>query len=117
MPKKLVVEYECDRCNRVWYENYTEGEQPPETNSLSVTLKKPDAKSVKEIQFSVMCESCTKTVTNLLASLSKLEKKSPEVKAKEEPKDSPKAKHEKPTQPKTADTSSAPQRGASPRSK
>lgn len=83
MARKLVVEYTCDRCGRVWYEGYREGEEPPEAPSMKCVLNSPlQAKPSREVSFEALCDACYQTVINLIDSMDKLEKKSPKPKAK-----------------------------------
>jgi hypothetical protein len=84
MPRKLVVEYECDRCGRKWYVGHTEGEEPPEQCHLELKFTVPGASlPVRDVVFDVLCISCAKTISNLVEGLDKLEKKSPKPRAKE----------------------------------
>ena len=93
MPRQLMVEYTCDRCNRKWYEGYKEGDEPPQSNCLKVsftrpTLEPPDDKV--EIEYSVLCISCCNTLNNIVDNMDKLEKKSPKPRAKKSaPKSAP----------------------------
>lgn len=105
MPRKLVVEYTCDRCGRIWYEGYKEGEDPPDVPSLKCELNAPDqGKPVRQVNFEAVCDSCYQTVINLIDSMDKLEKKSPKPRAK---KSAPKGAPAAPATPRDPDTSSA----------
>ncbi len=87
MPRKLLVEYTCDRCGRKWYENYEEGKEPPEAPHLSLQLyaAAPADAPARGIAFEALCGSCYQTVINLVDSMDKLEKKSPKPRAKKSP--------------------------------
>lgn len=87
MPRKLLVEYTCDRCGRKWYENYEEGKEPPEAPHLSLQLyaAPPADAPARGIAFEALCQSCYQTVINLIDSMDKLEKKSPKPRAKKSP--------------------------------
>lgn len=86
MPRKLVVEYTCDRCGRIWYEGYKEGEDPPDVPSLKCELNSPGQdKPARQLNFEAVCDSCYQTVINLIDSMDKLEKKSPKPRAKKSP--------------------------------
>jgi uncharacterized cysteine cluster protein YcgN (CxxCxxCC family) len=87
MARKLVVEYTCDRCGRIWYEEYKDGEDPPEVARLRCELRSPDSgeKAAREVNFEALCQTCYQTVINLIDSMDKLEKKSPKPKAKKSP--------------------------------
>jgi len=88
MPRKLTVEFTCDRCGRIWYGNYTEGEELPVAPSLKATLAGPNmAKPIREVGFEVLCATCFQTVINYVDKLGELKHHSPvkERGAKEEP--------------------------------
>ena len=87
MARKLVVEYTCDRCGRIWYEGYKEGEDPPEAAALRCELKTSPQqdKPTRQVNFEALCATCYQTVINLIDSMDKLEKKSPKPKAKRSP--------------------------------
>lgn len=77
MPRKLTIECTCDRCGRVWYDDYTQGEEPPSTPQLSASFRTCPEDVPMEVKFDVLCASCAKTVGNLVESLGKLAKRSP----------------------------------------
>lgn len=85
MPRKLLVEYECDRCGRKWYEPYKEGEEPPEAPQLQLTCSAGE--QLREIDFEALCQSCVQTVMNLIDSMDRLEKRSPRAKKNSVPED------------------------------
>ena len=83
MPRRQVVENECDRCERKWYDEYAEGDEPKPLLTLEVHRA-----CVSVLFFQVLCEGCQRTIDNLLKSLAKTVKKSPQRSvAKEEPSD------------------------------
>ena len=55
----------------------------PESTSLVVKMSPPDGK-VTEINFGVLCKSCTTTVQNYIEKIGKVESKSPKRGAKKE---------------------------------
>jgi len=78
MPRKLTTECTCDRCGRVWYEDYTEGQEPPATTYLELKLQVPvNPEQDRAVKFEVLCTSCTTAVGNLVDKLSQLKHKSP----------------------------------------
>jgi len=81
MPKKAVVEFECDRCGRTWYADADVGSTP----SLAVFLKGPDGAVIEEADYQVLCESCASACANYVNSIVKeLKKSSPKRGAKGE---------------------------------
>jgi hypothetical protein len=96
MPRKLTVECTCDRCGRIWYEDYVEGEDLPELSVLNVRLtgpRLPDGTSIREVTFDALCKQCFQTVIGYIDKMGQL-------------------KHRSPT--KTGDTKEAPDEGAPP---
>lgn len=89
MPRKLTVECTCDRCGRIWYEDYTEGEEPPQTTQLEVKMTSlgVDRKlQSREVKFEVLCGSCADTLGNYVEKLGELKHRSPaKAGGKEEP--------------------------------
>jgi hypothetical protein len=82
MPKKEVVEFECDRCGRKWYADPQEQEHTP---SLQLRLVDPGGEVIEEARYEVLCDSCASTVLNYVGSITKeLKKQSPKRGAKEE---------------------------------
>jgi hypothetical protein len=82
MPKKQVVEFECDRCGRKWYADPKEQEHTP---SLQLRLVDPSGEPIEEARYEVMCDSCASAVLNYVSSITKeLKKQSPKRGAKEE---------------------------------
>jgi hypothetical protein len=68
MAGKMVMQHECDRCARVWYAD------PSDTKlELGVALQMKfvlgDLKA--DVSWSELCDSCRKTVRNMVASLAK----------------------------------------------
>jgi hypothetical protein len=81
MPKKAVVEFECDRCGRTWYADADVGSTP----SLSVFFKGPDGAVIEEADYQVLCGSCASACANYVNSIVKeLKKSSPKRGAKGE---------------------------------
>lgn len=56
MPKKAVVEYQCERCPRTWYAVPPEADE--DTASLRLTYQVPGSDTV-EVAFAVLCTKCT----------------------------------------------------------
>lgn len=71
MPAKQVLQYECGRCQRVWY---VEQGQPEVPCTVDVTANFAGAGI--SIKFDCLCEGCSKTVKNLLEAIGKAFKKS-----------------------------------------
>lgn len=82
MPKKLAVHFECERCPRTWFVDYSEGQKMPEAPSFEATMSYPLEKKPMKVKFSVLCDSCTQTVRNAFDNISRNTKKSPERGAK-----------------------------------
>lgn len=84
MPKKLLVEFTCSRCTRVWYEPYEPGGPEPQTSAFIATLKSPlEEKPNREVIFECLCQRCTETVRNYIDHIGKdLKNKSPQPGAK-----------------------------------
>ena len=81
MPRKLLVQYECDRCTREWFKDYKEGEDPPPAPSLYLKLDEVAGGSEVIVKFDSLCESCRKTVKGYIEHISKkIKGKSPERK-------------------------------------
>jgi hypothetical protein len=87
MPKKLLVEFTCSRCPRVWYEPYDPEGEEPKSYSFIATLKHPlGDKPSREVIFESLCERCAATVLNYIDHIGKVQKhKSPEPGAKRKP--------------------------------
>lgn len=67
MPAKSTVQYECDRCGRLWY-----GEGAVESTARAVlTMESPDGALMVDVSFEVLCASCSHTVHSLLAQAAK----------------------------------------------
>ncbi len=111
MPKQLAVEYECERCDRVWYAKYEDGQDPPDSASLcGLTLFSAGSKKpTREITFNTLCDSCYQTVINLVDSMDKLKKKSPKPRAK---KGAPKGAAPKPAEKQAGAAANAAPTGA-----
>jgi hypothetical protein len=86
MPKKSVIECVCDRCGRVWYEDWSpSGEEKKPGGSFRLELTMPDATSTT-VAYDVLCATCSKAVVNYVAhitrelkTVSKAKKKAPEA--------------------------------------
>ncbi len=90
MPKKLAVHFECERCPRTWFKDYTEGQKMPEAPSFEAAFQYPHEKKPMKVKFEVLCDSCAQTVRNALDTISKTNKKSPQRGAKKkDPEESP----------------------------
>jgi hypothetical protein len=89
MPRKLTVECTCDRCGRIWYLDYKEGEELPATPYLELKLQVPGSpEQDQEVKFEMLCSSCSKTISNYVSKLGELQHRSPNKSgAKEEPED------------------------------
>lgn len=89
MPRKLTVECTCDRCGRIWYEDYSEGDKLPEAHALAVMLTGPNmAKNahIRKVTFDALCKHCFQTVVGYIDKLDTLQKNSPaKAGAKEKP--------------------------------
>ena len=78
MPRKLTIECTCDRCGRIWYEDYTEGEEPPSTPSLEARFVNPGGSEPGiDVKFEVLCEGCSVTLWNYVEKLGELKHRSP----------------------------------------
>lgn len=85
MPKKQVVEFECDRCGRKWYDD-TKADTP----ALTLKLYSADGDVIEEVEYTVLCEPCSSTCMNYVGSITKdLKKQSPKRGAKEEEEEAP----------------------------
>lgn len=75
MPRKTVVQCNCDRCGRTWYEDALDKEGEPELlAAVAVTFVHHDKSAPHNpicIKFEMLCESCEKTVKNLVAQIGK----------------------------------------------
>lgn len=71
MPAKQVLQYECGRCQRVWYV-----EQGQSEVLCTVDVTASFAGAGISIKFDCLCEGCSKTVKNLLEAIGKAFKKS-----------------------------------------
>ncbi len=80
MPAKAVLQHECERCPRTWY-------SPADANLAKTELSVTGtlAGTQVSVKYETLCETCTKTVSNLIAALGKEHKKSsPARRAKKE---------------------------------
>jgi len=67
MPKRIAIEYKCDRCGATWFEDWNGSDTPPETASLTLALTAPNlAKPARELTFDVVCQTCYQTVINYI---------------------------------------------------
>ena len=71
MPRKELIEYECDRCGRKWYPEVDEG-----TAGLLLKLTHPEGVD-QELCYEVLCTSCEKAVAGYIESIGKLQHQSP----------------------------------------
>jgi hypothetical protein len=79
VPQKTVCQNECERCERTWL---TDSED--ETPKVIVRFVERGARVI-DCSYDVLCESCAKTVANLLKALARdMKKKSPQSEAKKE---------------------------------
>lgn len=65
MPKRLTVEFTCDRCGAVWSEDYESGSPIPETASINICLRQQgaDGEPVDQVvSLEVLCDKCSSTV-------------------------------------------------------
>lgn len=76
VPKKSVVQYDCERCKRPWYED----KEVP-VAKLIVELQSSSGASARG-SFDVLCKGCEKTVTNAVASLLRDMKKASSTKSR-----------------------------------
>lgn len=102
MPAKAVLQFECDRCDRVWYEDVTEQAlQEPHNIKLLHLVGSMPARLGIQVTFETLCEGCNKTVETALKTIAKeLKNKSPSRGAKKEDptvKSDPPALTEKPS--------------------
>lgn len=70
MPAKKVLQYKCDRCPRIWYED----ENKPEVK-LNLELAAEIDGQLTAVKFECLCESCKKTVSALVTALKREPKK------------------------------------------
>jgi hypothetical protein len=95
--RKLMAHYECSRCTREWFLEFTQGQEPPDPASLELKMLLPDGE-ILEVEFEELCASCEKTTTGYVHNIAKqLAHKSPERGAKKEEAEAPSSS--KPTQP------------------
>lgn len=83
MPAKPVMQYECDRCDRMWHEEY----DPKKDGSAQLEILKIITLigGAKTISYHTLCEGCEKTVKTALDTIAKeLKNKSPQRGAKKE---------------------------------
>lgn len=83
MAKKLMVRYDCSRCERCWYVPHTEGVETAEPPRLEVTFMKDG--TIKNVSYSELCESCTSAVEGYLKSIAKEREPRAKEKADEDP--------------------------------
>ena len=87
MPRKQVVECQCDRCERLWYE--TPSKERVDSQA-AVKFVGPIAEEQVDIQFGLLCSNCAKAVRNYIASIlrepkAKKDEEEVEVEVEEEP--------------------------------
>lgn len=70
MPRKTVLQYDCDRCGRTWYEDAPKEAESMKCAGINVALFGSDG-VLTEAKFEMLCESCEKTVKNLVAQICK----------------------------------------------
>lgn len=95
MGKRIAVEYQCDRCQNTWYEDWDQATQKPAKvpASLSITMGE------RKVHYDVLCATCTESCTNYVNSISKDLKRKPGAKKKGESAEAP-----SPPQPPPAET-------------
>lgn len=78
MGRRVAVEYECDRCGDVWYEDFDVKSQKSvkEPKSLSIELGK------RKVEYGTICESCENTCNNYIDNIAKDLKRKPGAKKK-----------------------------------
>jgi len=117
MPRKILVENECDRCKRTWLEPYVEGQvqTPARACEIKIVLVPADGKE-QTVEFVSLCSSCITTLQAHVDAIGKkLQHKSPGrgAKKKEElveappPSPTPTPQPTPPTSPAVTHTSSA----------
>ena len=80
MPRKLTNECTCERCGRIWSEDYIEGEEPVLTTKLEAKLSWLDAQKDErslDVKFDVLCGNCSDTLGKLMKKLGELKHRSP----------------------------------------
>ncbi len=81
MPRKLTNECTCERCGRIWYEDYVEGEEPVPTTRLEAKLSWIDVQKEEQsldVKFDVLCGNCSDTLGKLMEKLGELKHRSPD---------------------------------------
>lgn len=74
MPKRLMVECECDRCNRKWYEDPEDPTKPKKTekkNSSLVLAFEDGTGTPVEKTYETLCPKCTNAVAGYVRSILK----------------------------------------------
>lgn len=89
MPAKKVLQYNCGRCQRVWYVDESKEKSEPKqelTLTADITVTNEDGSLTPkkyEVSYECLCPGCAKTVAALLDSIKRdFAKASPVRKAK-----------------------------------
>lgn len=86
VPQKTVVKNDCERCKRTWFSDEC-------TDTAKVVVRMKNSKGGTEVEgsYDVLCDSCAKTIANLLHALVREMKKlgSSKPRAKKEGADAP----------------------------
>lgn len=80
MPAKLVLQFNCERCQRVWY---SEEEQEIKRESELKILVDGE----ERLSYNILCTGCRKTVFDALEIIMKKIKQRAPIRAKKEGKD------------------------------
>ena len=67
MPKKKVVEFECDRCGKTWL--VPADKQDDDTPQATVSFINAEGKEEVAAHYEVLCDSCSSAVRNYLGSV------------------------------------------------
>ncbi len=81
MGRRVAVEYGCDRCGEIWYEDFDlkEKKSAKEPKSLSIKLGN------REVNYDTLCEGCETTCNNYIDNIAKDLKRKPGAKKKGPP--------------------------------
>lgn len=79
--RRVTVQMCCDRCGRVWHEDYDQTKEV-EPTSISLTVKSPGNPEYK-VEYKEMCQACVSAVAGYVSHIDKDTKKvSPQRKSK-----------------------------------
>ena len=67
MPKKRVVEYECDRCGKTWL--VPEDKDIAAYPKVSVSYTNSEGQEEVAVRYDVLCDSCGSAVRNYVAGI------------------------------------------------